>query len=61
MGHGAHVELSDPSHVTLYVSTRYEDFPGKVKANKIVRCLTKGREWMKKALEAGKKYLEKLR
>jgi hypothetical protein len=58
--HDAHVELSDPSHVWLYVSTRYEDFPGKVKANKIVRCLTKEGEWMKKALKAGTNFLAKL-
>jgi hypothetical protein len=51
--HDARVELSDPSHPWLYVSTRYEDFQGKVKANKIVRCFTKEGEWMKKALKAG--------
>ena len=59
--HDAHVELSDPSHPWLYVSTRYKDFRGKVAASKIVRCFTKEGEWMKQALEAGKKYLEKLR
>jgi hypothetical protein len=58
--HDAHVELADPSHVSLYVSTRYVDFHGKVEANKIVRCLTKEGEWMNQALKAGKDFLAKL-
>jgi hypothetical protein len=55
--HGAHVELADPSNSWVYVSKRFADYPGKVEANTIVRCLTKQGEWMGKALEAGKKYL----
>jgi hypothetical protein len=58
--HDAHVELADPSHVSLFVSTRYQDFHGKVKANKIVRCLTKEGEWMNQALKAGIQYLADL-
>jgi hypothetical protein len=58
--HHAHVELSDPSHVWLSVSTRYQDFHGKVKANEIVRCLTKDGEYLKKALRAGESFLVKL-
>jgi len=58
--HGAHVEVADPSNSWLYVSERYVDYPGKVSGNTIVRCLTKEGEWMKQALEAGKKYLADL-
>jgi hypothetical protein len=36
---------------------RFTDYPGKVEANTIVRCLTKQGEWMEKALEAGIQYL----
>jgi hypothetical protein len=58
--HDARFELSDPSNVWLYVSTRYEDFPEKLIANKIVRCLTKEGEWVQNALEAGEKFLADL-
>jgi Fic family protein len=57
----SHVELRDGDrNPWLYVSTRYQDYPGKVKGNPIVRCLTKEGEWAKAALEAGKEFLAKL-
>ncbi len=59
-GYRAHLELKDDSNVWLYVSRRYEDFPGKVEKNPIVRCLTEQGQWAKDALEAGLKYLEKI-
>jgi hypothetical protein len=59
-GAKAHVELADPSHSWVYVSKRFVDYPSKPEANTIVRCLTKEGEWMKQALEAGKKYLADL-
>jgi hypothetical protein len=37
--HGVHVELADPSNSWVYVSKRFTDYPGKVEANTIVRCL----------------------
>ena len=58
--HGAHVELADPSHVWLYVSSRFVDYPGKVTKNTIVRCLTKEGEWMEQAFNAGIEYMAKL-
>ena len=58
--HGAHVELADPSNSWVYVSKRFTDYPGKVEANTIVRCLTKEGEWMEKALKAGIQYLADL-
>jgi hypothetical protein len=58
--HDAHVELADPSHVWLFVSKRYKEFPGKVEKTKILRCLTKEGEWLKKALKAGTNFLAKL-
>jgi hypothetical protein len=57
----SHVELQDgDSNPWLYVSTRYQEFNGKVKGNPIVRCLTKEGEWAKAALDAGKKFLADL-
>jgi hypothetical protein len=57
----AHVELQDGDrNPWLYVSTRYQDFPGKVKGNPIVRCLTKEGEWAKAAVDAGKDFLASL-
>lgn len=57
----SHVELQDGNSVPwLYVSTRYQEFEGRVKGNPIVRCLTKEGEWAKAALEAGKQFLANL-
>jgi hypothetical protein len=58
--HGAHVELADPSHGWLYVSSRFVEYSGKVTENTIVRCLTKEGEWMEQAFKAGIKYLANL-
>jgi hypothetical protein len=58
--HGIHVELADPSHVWLYVSKRFTEYPGRVEENTIVRCLTKEGECMEKALKAGIQYLADL-
>jgi hypothetical protein len=58
--HVAHVELADPSHSWVYVSERFVDFPGKVRNNTIVRCLTKEGEWVEEALKAGKQFLADL-
>jgi hypothetical protein len=59
-GYRAHLELEDDSNAWLYVSRRYEDFPGKVEKNTIVRCLTEQGQWAKHALEAGLRYLENI-
>jgi hypothetical protein len=58
--HQAHIELADPSNSWVYVSNRFVEYPGKVSANIIVRCLTKEGEWMKQALKAGIQYLADL-
>ena len=58
--HVHHLELSEPRNSWVYVSKRLEEYPGKVKGNKIVRCLTQEGEWLKEALDAGTKYLEDL-
>jgi hypothetical protein len=45
-----HLELAEPNNSWVYVSERYEDYPGKVKSNTIVRCLTQEGQWLKDAL-----------
>lgn len=57
----SHVKLKNGDrNPWLYVSTRYQDYPEKVKGNPIVQCLTKEGEWAKAALAAGKEFLTTL-
>jgi hypothetical protein len=58
--HVHHLELAEPKNSWVYVSKRFEEYPGKVKSNTIVRCLTQQGQWLKDALESGIKYLADL-